>query len=418
MTKGYMNFFNRTIAPTLGSNDGTYYVKNGDMIELWLVSFGKPYFIVSSKISSLSPTNTIIIDESITNPSTAISGDVNGSIITAIRAGHRRCLAKYLGSLEMAICYLRNDNSSFYHDSTAALLDGIEGDVMLYRPVFYYKYIKLDADRYSITFSLSRIDETFQMADECLIGAYEAYAVNNKLYSVSDVQSSGSINQTNFKAYARARGTGYQLIDWDMHKMIPWLFYAIYGNRNCQAICGSGTNSYEKATGQTNGIGNVDTTTANGNSMSVNFLGLDNCWGNKYEFLDNVIVNPDANNLGVWRITDTVTGEVRNVQGLAPNNAWEWTKRMIAGEHLDIIVSEAGMSATTGFCDGQYLSTALTRVVLRSGSSSGSFGGVAFACASIGASGAGAYFGSRLAFRGKIVKIVSVAEFKAIQIIN
>lgn len=418
MANKMMRFFTVLSAPISASEDGTYYVKNGDMIELWLVSSGKPYFIVSSKISSLSPTNTIVIDESITNPATAISGDVNGEVIKVIRAGHRRALAKYLGNGEMAICFLQNDNSNFYHDGTAALLDGTEGDVMSYRPTFYYKYIKLDADRYSITFSLSRIDETFKVADECLIGAYEAYMLNNKLYSVSGVQSSGSISQTNFKAYARARGTGYQIIDWDMHKMIPWLFYAIYGDRNCQSVCGSGTDSYEKETGQTNGIGNADTTTTNGYSMSVNFLGLENCWGNKYEFLDNVIVNPDANNIGVWRITDTVTGEVRNVQGLVPNNAWGWPKRMIAGEHLDIIVSEAGMSATTGFCDGQYLSTSLTRVVLRSGNSSYSNGGVACAYADRDASGANANIGSRLAFRGKIVKIVSVAEFKSIQIIN
>lgn len=417
MANKMMRFFNTLSAPTSASEDGTYYVKNGDMIELWLVSFGKPYFIVSSKISSLSPTNTIVIDESITNPATAISGDVNGEVIKVIRAGHRRALAKYLGNGEMAICFLQNDNSNFYHDGTAALLDGTDGDVMTYRPTFYYKYIKLDADRYSITFSLSRIDETFKVCNEALIGSYEAYALNGKLYSVSGVQSSDSISQTNFKANARARGTGYQLIDWDMHKMIPWLFYAIYGDRNCQSVCGSGTSS-SKETGQTNGIGNADTTTTNGNSMSVNFLGLENCWGNKYEFIDNVIVNPDANNIGVWRITDTVTGEVRNVQGLVPNNAWEWPKRMIAGEHLDIIASEAGMSATTGFCDVQLLGTGLTRVVRRSFNSSVSDGGVACAVASIDASFAGAISGSRLAFRGKIVKIVSVAEFKSIQIIN
>lgn len=411
-----MNFFNKLSAPKLGDSDGTYYVKNGDKIEHWLVSNGKPYFIVSSGISEVVKTNTLVFDESITAPAN-ISGDINGDVIQAIRNAHIRVLAKYTDN-GMIICPLLSTNSNYYHDNTTALLDGTEGDVMVYRPTFYYKYIKLDDDRFSITYALSRLDDTFHVCDECLIGAYEAYAEGGKLYSRSGVQSTGSVNQTNFKAYARARGEGYQLIDWDIHTHIPWLFFAIYGNRNCQAICGSGTNSYEKETGQTNGIGNADTTTANGNTMSVNFLCLENCWGNKYEFLDNVIVNPDANNLGVWRITDTVTGEVRNVQGLAPNNAWEWPKRVVAGEYLDIIVAESGMSSSTGYCDGQYLSTALARVVLRSCDNSYSNGGVSFALANSAALSSGAGYGARLAFRGKIVKIASVTDFKSIELIN
>lgn len=375
-------------------------------INVWIDPTGESNTIVVDKIT---------MDESITAPEN-ITGDVNGSVIKKIRSLHRRCLAKYLGNGKMAICYLQNDNSNFYHNGTAALLDGTEGDVMIYRPSYAHLYEYIDSDRFNISFALQPLNGLWRTIDECLIGAYEAYSVNNKLYSRSGVQSAGNISQTNFKAYARARGAGYQLIDYDMHKEIPWLFYALYGTRNCQAICGSGTNAYDKATGQTNGIGNADTTTANGNTMSVNFLGLENCWGNKYELLDNVIYNPDASSLGVWQISDIKTGKIRRVQGITPGDAWVWPKRMIIGDELDIIAKEGGLSDSTGYCDGQFLSTSLACVVMRSGNYSYSHGGVSYANVN-DASYKYASIGSRLAFRGEITVYENVSEFKALPVL-
>jgi hypothetical protein len=70
------------------------------------------------------------------------------------------------------------------------------------------------------------------------------------------------------------------------------LYYALYGNTNCQATIGSGTDSYTKNTGTTNSLGMRDTSASKtGNSNSINFLGLENWWGNKYEFIDNVVFN-------------------------------------------------------------------------------------------------------------------------------
>lgn len=413
------------------SDNGTDESGNPKYKLTFLIPRGKSGVVISSEeptdpdinvwIDPTGESNTIVVDkitmdESITAPAN-ITGDVNGSVIKKIRSLHRRCLAKYLGNGKMAICYLQNDNSNFYHDGTAALLDGTEGDVMVYRPSYAHLYEYIDSDRFNISFAMQPLNGLWRTIDECLIGAYEAYSVNNKLYSRSGVPSAGNISQTNFKAYARARGAGYQLIDYDMHKEIPWLFYTLYGTRNCQAICGSGTNAYDKATGQTNGIGNTDTTTVNGNTMSVNFLGIENCWGNKYEFLDNVIYNPDASSLGVWQISDIKTGTIRRVQGVAPGNAWVCPKRMISNDELDVIAKEGGLSDSTGYCDGQYLSTSLTRVVVRSSFYSSSFGGVSFAVTSSDASSTFEYGGSRLAFRGEITVYDNVSEFKALPVL-
>ncbi|MFR4678245.1 MAG: hypothetical protein ACLT8W_14600, partial [Bacteroides caccae] len=55
------------------------------------------------------------------------------------------------------------------------------------------------------------------------------------------------------------------------------------------------------------------------------------------------------------------------------------------------------------------------RVVYRGHSDAIAYGGVSYAYASSDASYAYAYVGSRLAFRGKIVRAQSVAAYKAIR---
>lgn len=336
-------------------------------------------------------TSRVVQDDSIADPQN-ITGDVNGTIIQQIRAKFRRCLAKKSADGQMTIRYLKNDNSNYYDDGTAAKLDGTEGDVMVYFPRFYYKYENLGSYKFAYSFALVQLDNTWKESAECLVGAYEAYGQQYKIYSRSGVASSGTISQANFKTYARARGTGYQIIDYDQHKIIAWLFYAIYGTRNCQAICGSGTSSYTKETGQTNTIGNADTTTVNGNSMSVNFLGIENCWGNKYEWIDNVEISN-----ATWIITDLVTGTSRSVAGLQTNGNWGYAKTAIAGEFLDIIAKEGGMSDSTGYCDGFLTTSGSSLVAARSYSNSNTQCGVAYANCNNSSSNTNSNYGSRLA---------------------
>ena len=66
-------------------------------------------------------------------------------------------------------------------------------------------------------------------------------------------------------------------------------------------------------------------------------------------------------------------------------------------------------SSTTYYSDKYWFSSASGRVVYRGCYLASTFGGVSCANASHDASNAGAVIGSRLAFRGKIVKAQSVA---------
>jgi hypothetical protein len=375
------------------------------------------YIITKYNGDSVMP-SFIIIDQTITDPAAMISGDVNGKAIQWIRNNSHRYLGKYTAAGKMTVCQLNDSDGTKYSDGTTANLTGTEGDVWMKLPRFFYHAEEIETDVWKIGFGLDKVDNTWKEWDGTdLIGVYEAYNTGSKTYSRSGVATTGSISQAIFKTYARARGDGYTIVKHKHQNIMAFLFYAKYGNTNCQALIGSGTNSYTKNSGETNALGMVDTQAAtNGNTQSINFWGLENWWGNKYEWLDNVVCNPVSAN-GVWCVTED-DGSTRDVQGVVAND-WVYFKKMVIGKNLDLVMKVAdAASGTTGYCDAQYISNSTARVVARSCYNSNANGGVACAAASYDSSGTSAYIGSRLAFRGEITEAESVAAYKAIAVTN
>ena len=71
-------------------------------------------------------------------------------------------------------------------------------------------------------------------------------------------------------------------------------------------------------------------------------------------------------------------------------------------------------SSSTYYSDMYWISTSTGRVVYRGCSHAASYGGVSYANANNDASSSNASIGSRLAFRGKLVRAQSVAAYKAL----
>ena len=235
-----------------------------------------------------------------------------------------------------------------------------------------------------------------------LIGKYEAYETNNMTYSKSGVESTGSVSQANMKSHAMARGTGFTLVKWRHQNLMAILFYAYYGHTNCQSLIGSGASSNNKQTGLKNSLGMTDTTSSNGNTDNIVFWGLENWWGNKYEWVDNVVVNS-----GTWTITeddDTTRTLTAGTHVMTAAGSWVYPSKFYIGDDLDVVgaVGQTGGSDSQGYCDGQYIPTSSSRVVARSYNSAVADGGVAFVLAGYDSSGTNSSFGSRLAFHGTI----------------
>lgn len=359
----------------------------------------------------------IKLNQTITDPATMLSGDINGEHIQLIRKNSHRYLGKYTAEGTMTICQLDDENSTLYKDGTTADLTGAEGDVFMRLPRFWYKAMEQATDIWMVGFyygTESPGDDWKEWDGTDLIGVYEAYSTSSKVYSRSGVTSSGSISQASFKTYARKRGTGFSLVKWKHQNIMAFLYYAMYGHMNCQEKIGYGTNADSKTTGQTNGLGMEDTVAGvNGDSQSINFWGLENWWGNKYEWVDNVVVNPDS----TWRITED-DGTTRDVKGYYGTNG-PMTKAVI-GEYLDLIPSSTHTSSyTQGYCDYVYNgSESIARVVRRSNIYSSANGGVACAVAFGDSSTTYSGSGSRLAFRGVLVEAESVEAYQSLEAIG
>lgn len=360
----------------------------------------------------------ITIDQTITDPNTMISGDVNGATLQWIRNNTHRYISKNTGDGQVTICQLSDDDTAKFYDGitdSTIYIEDTDYNVFVRIPRFWYKAIETTTDVWKIGFSKKQQDGTWKEWDgNDLIGAYEAYFNNLHLYSVSNKASSGDISQSALTSHARNNGTGYTLVKWKHHCIVGVLYYALYGNTNCQATIGSGTNSYTKNTGTTNSLGMHDTSASGtGNSNSINFLGLENWWGNKYEFIDNVVFNKSSASYKYTISEDD--GSTREIE-TTTSTSQQYPKVMVFGENLDLAMKRGTSSAstTTGFCDGQYISSSTDRVVRRSCSNSYADGGVAYLGASDSASGASSGFGSRLAFRGTIIEEKNIETFKAL----
>lgn len=361
----------------------------------------------------------ITIDQTVTDPNSMISGDVNGTVLQWIRNNTHRYVAKKTGDGQVTICQLSdNDTTKFYDNLTSSsdYISNINYDVFVRIPRFWYKATETTTNVWKITFSNTKQSSTWKEWDgNDLIGAYEGDVISSTLHSRSNVSSTGNTSQTDFKAYARQKGTGYTLVKWKHHCIVGVLYYALYGNTNCQATIGSGTNSYTKNTGLTNSLGmNDSSASATVNSGSINFLGLENWWGNKYEFIDNVTFNHGGTDYKFYIVEDD--GSSREVQAHQYTGTFYPTV-MVFGEHLDLVMKPNTTSGTTstGFCDSQYFSGSSNQVVRRSCNYSSASGGVAFLDAGSSASVAYSSISSRLAFRGTIIEEKDIETFKALK---
>ena len=283
--------------------------------------------------------------------------------------------------------------------------------------------------------------------EEHLCAVVGSSVVGSKLRScITGGSTTGSMTWTDFHYYSQQRGM--QQIDALMHSRIANLCYARYGRRDMQEQCGAGQHNYNRTTGGTAEHGMTDTIGYN-EAYSINSkitdslidglvhqfawyksqdeygqatvvqmnniccLGYEDIYGNKYDMMDGVDLPNDSGNIGKWRIW-MPDGSVRWVQGKKGSD--QWTTGVAHGKYMDVVpVGNLNGSSSTYYTDKYWISTAAVRVVYRGCYGANAHGGASDANANYDASHTNAYVGSRLAFRGKIVRAQSVAAYKAIR---
>lgn len=342
----------------------------------------------------------IRIDQNITDPETMITRIVDEGGIEAVRANSHR----YTGSVNengiMELKQLSDINGEVYTDTSHAELTALGVDVWMKLPKFYWKCVEYTNDVWDFYVAYGfKPDDTYHTWDgQDMIGVYEAYVSSNKVYSVSGQSSTKSTTQADFKKYAKARGEGFSLVKWKHHCMMAMLYYAQYGNTNCQAMIGKGTSSSSKKTGTTNSLGMIDTVAGvNGDNMSINFFGLENWWGNCYEIVDNISINNR-----VWTVVED--DGIERVVGTSGGGS-AFISKMLFGDNIDLMPIITSGSESTGFCDYTSQSTSNNLIVLRSLTGNNTKCGVVGIDAGVASDYSGTTCTTRLAFQGNYVII-------------
>ncbi|MDR0821705.1 MAG: hypothetical protein LBN40_04490 [Oscillospiraceae bacterium] len=288
------------------------------------------------------------------------------------------------------------------------------GDVMVKIPKFYFQRYKEGnvehiriADKSTQGFTVHPLFKHAGVErDFAYVGAYKTSS-NNK--SVSGASPQASQTRAVFRTNAKAKGSGWGLIDIAALSAIQMLILVEFATNNVQTAIGRGycdSNSAALSVGSCNTVPNLTGRPSGTDSKTdVVWRGIEGLWGNVWEWVDGVNWND-----GTYYVCndpskyadDTAT----NYTQLSFAGATNWSSSYITTEGLDtgsnahiMLPSAAGSgSETTYQCDACWSSTGW-RVFQRGGAwVDGSACGLFAAHLGNASSTSGVYVGSRLLY--------------------
>lgn len=363
----------------------------------------------------------------------------NRNVIESLRNKFKRCIAKPYGDDAALISYCNEENSANWPDGSAIDIDlSRKENRMVYFPKYYHKTVERSPGIWRTYISEQQIDSDYIEEPEMLLSTFEAYTnTDGTLMSVWGVASTASQTMATFVSQAKSNGPLWSIGDYRSHATIARMFCAYYKTTNISTSnsaipCSGGTKRYNYGvTGATITLGNRDgkkATTNDTSYYSTNFLGLEDCYYSKWEFVQGInilkgkYVVYDGGSFPDKDVAELEAAGATNIRvvGYEPNPAATdkyngWTKAVAQGKYGDVVPTAHGGSETTYYSDYSWFNPTGNRIFLRSGASdSGSRFGVFVASADNASSLSWTHFGARLAFYGKIV-VVDSDTFKKMQ---
>lgn len=363
----------------------------------------------------------------------------NRNVIESLRSKFKRCIAKPYGDDAALISYCNEENSANWPDGSAIDIDlSRKENRMVYFPKYYHKTVERSPGIWRTYISEQQIDGDYIEEPEMLLSTFEAYTnTDGTLMSVWGVASTASQTMATFISQAKSNGPLWSIGDYRSHATIARMFCAYYKTTNISTSnsaipCSGGTKRYNYGvTGATITLGNRDgkkATTNDTSYYSTNFLGLEDCYYSKWEFVQGInilkgkYVVYDGGSFPDKDVAELEAAGATNIRvvGYEPNPAATdgyngWTKAVAQGKYGDVVPTAHGGSETTYYSDYSWFNPTGNRIFLRSGFSGyGSRCGVFVAHADYASSCSWARLGARLAFYGKIV-VVDSDTFKKMQ---
>lgn len=363
----------------------------------------------------------------------------NRNVIESLRNKFKRCIAKPYGDDAALISYCNEENSANWPDGSAIDIDlSRKENRMVYFPKYYHKTVERSPGIWRTYISEQQIDGDYIEEPEMLLSTFEAYTnTDGTLMSVWGVASTASQTMATFISQAKSNGPLWSIGDYRSHATIARMFCAYYKTTNISTSnsaipCSGGTKRYNYGvTGATITLGNRDgkkATTNDTSYYSTNFLGLEDCYYSKWEFVQGInilkgkYVVYDGGSFPDKDVAELEAAGATNIRvvGYEPDPAATaayngWIKAVAQGKYGDVVPTAHGGSETTYYSDYSWFNPTVNRIFLRSGvSDNGSRCGVFVAYANHASSASWATIGARLAFYGKIV-VVDSDTFKKMQ---
>lgn len=413
-------------------------------------------------------------DKTVSNPAPTRVGKAELHQSLPLQSLMRRCVLTDTGAVNY---YLHANNSDLRDNGAAANLTGADGQYMVELPNMYIRF-ETDGNKCRCLMSpyelpgfvnwrkdyVSAVEATVQRSTTTLASVVSMDADyrggnNNSALDGTDSTQLGKpatgISLTNFRAYARKRGTTeWNCNMYQIQKKLYWLFAVEYCTFNSQATfnaeldengyrqggLGAGVttlngtkwsafNGYHPVIpcGTTNSLGNksgvvdytmpasYDSTTTTVVSVP-SYRGVENPFGHIWKWTDGckaIIQSETDGGLSEFYVCDepanfTSSGTTNYaLRGNLPRNEG-YVKSVLLGEYGEIMPAEVGGGSTTYFCDYFYTSIpdsgVSERGVLFGGYASyGADAGFVFAYTNNAPSSSIASIGSRLCFYPEIV---------------
>lgn len=266
---------------------------------------------------------------------------------TPAHTAMRRCMVLPDGTVNY---YLDEFDSTLKADGTPAVTNGDDGQVMVEIPQFY---VRTTIRGSQFTWELSHVQlpgfdlhPVFEdgAVEKIYVGAYDAVvwqASSNSVINGLNLDNNTSrVNLSNDRLYSTpgnfamvgltraefrqlARNGGYQLYEYWMWQAVQYLWITEYGNWNSQNVLGRGnadkgswpasSNNQAQSLNEINGLsdnfGNYSGSVAGADGAPfVTYRGIENIWGNSWQFIDGV--NSNNRQLYVSTNEDTFTDDI------------------------------------------------------------------------------------------------------------
>lgn len=274
-----------------------------------------------------------------------------------------------------------NDFTRKKDGSNSDITTGNDGDVFSRFPKIWWKFERVGTDLF-VRIATGKADENYKSLahtkggteyDHVYIGSYTGFTIGGKLRSLSGKTSTTTETIETFRTQAQANGEGYDQLSYYDLLMIQILTLISTKNRDSQSAIGKGYTDGNSTVSQTGGTDKKGMIYGESTGTSqVKILGIENLWGNLYQFVDGLFCDNSFDILiGDNNFNNTGTGYTNYGKG---SDVGGFISDVQGGTETGFIIKEGDGSETTQYADGGFLNA--NRIAAFGGSfgSSGSAG--------------------------------------------